>query len=184
MASKPLPEPDVVNLEPCEVAYIRHKGYGRSIAKPWQQLKNWALSEQRSMDIQISLHHSNPALMPLAQCHYVACVGIDKQVMRRGKINSVVIPGGLHAAFKNPLTRRGNGLFSVVFLFGTISDIDITDGDFHTTGHGQHNHYYRNDYPRIKHIDASWLRVETLVNYPAKEQGQQLPTKIITTTQG
>ena len=99
MASKPLPEPDIVNLEPCEVAYIRHKGYGRSIAKPWQQLKNWALTEQRSMDIQIGLHHSNPALMPLAQCHYVACVGIDKPVMRRGKINSVVIPGGLHAAF-------------------------------------------------------------------------------------
>jgi len=99
MASKPLPEPDIVNLEPCEAAYIRHKGYGRSIAKPWQQLKNWALTEQRSMDIQIGLHHSNPAFMPLAQCHYVACIAIDKPVMRRGKINSVVIPGGLHAAF-------------------------------------------------------------------------------------
>jgi len=29
---KPLPAPNIVTLEPCKVAYIRHKGYGRSIA--------------------------------------------------------------------------------------------------------------------------------------------------------
>ena len=99
MTDKALPTPNIVNIEPCEVAYIRHKGYGRSIARAWQQLEQWAAAEQRQMNVQIGLHHSNPLLMPLAKCHYVACVGIDRPVMRRGKINSVVIPGGLHAAF-------------------------------------------------------------------------------------
>jgi len=94
-----LPTPEIVNLPPCEVAYIRHKGYGRSIRYTWQMLKAWAESSGRSMDIQIGLHHSNPALVPLQQCHYVACVGVDSPVIRRGKINSVTIPGGLHAAF-------------------------------------------------------------------------------------
>ncbi len=95
-----LPVPEIVLLKPRDVAYVRHMGYGRSISRPWQLLKAWALTEQRSMDIQIGLHHSNPALVPLEECRYVACVGIDKPVVRRGAINSVTIPGGLHAAFK------------------------------------------------------------------------------------
>ena len=94
-----LPTPEIVNLPPCEVAYIRHTGYGRSIRYSWQMLRAWAESENRSLDLQIGLHHSNPALVPLEQCHYVACLGIDKPVIRRGRINSVTIPGGIHAAF-------------------------------------------------------------------------------------
>ena len=96
----PLPTPNIVNLPPHEVAYIRHTGYGRSIRYTWQMLSAWAESEGRAMDIQIGLHHSNPALVPLQHCHYVACIGINKPVLRRGRINSVTIPGGHYAAFK------------------------------------------------------------------------------------
>jgi AraC family transcriptional regulator len=94
-----LPTPQIVNLPPREVAYIRHTGYGRSIRYTWQMLRAWAENEGRSLDVQIGLHHSNPALVPLEQCHYVACIGIDKPIIRRGRINSVTIPGGIHAAF-------------------------------------------------------------------------------------
>jgi AraC family transcriptional regulator len=94
-----LPEPKIVRLEPRQVAYIRHKGYGRSIKKPWKTIMSWATSENRSSDIQIGLHHSNPALVPLENCRYVVCLGIDKPIARRGLINSAEIPGGLHAAF-------------------------------------------------------------------------------------
>ncbi|MFT6221759.1 MAG: AraC family transcriptional regulator [Candidatus Endobugula sp.] len=96
---KILPKPDIVMLAPRKVAYVRHKGYGRSISNAWQVLKTWAISEQRPMNIQIGLHHSNPALVPLDQCRYVACVEIDKPIVRRGHVNSVTIPGGPHAAF-------------------------------------------------------------------------------------
>ena len=95
-----LPEPDIVQLEPRRVAYIRHTGYGRSISQSWQTIKTWAVAEERVIETQIGLHHSNPAFVPLEQCRYVACIGIDRPVLRRGQINSLVIPGGLHAAFQ------------------------------------------------------------------------------------
>lgn len=97
---KPLPSPEIVMLKPKNVAYVRHKGYGRSIREPWEILKAWAMTEERSMDGQIGLHHSNPAWVPLEECRYVACITIDKPIVRRGRVNSVLIPGGLHAAFK------------------------------------------------------------------------------------
>lgn len=95
-----LPSPNIVNIAAIPVAYIRHKGYGRSIANSWETITAWANSQQRPTNIQLGLHHSNPALVPLEECHYVACIGIDTPVVRRGNINSAVIPGGLHAAFK------------------------------------------------------------------------------------
>ena len=96
---KKLPSPKIVTLKPRKVAYVRHKGYGRSIGDAWQILKAWTISEQRPMDVQIGLHHSNPALVALDQCRYVACVEINKPIVRRGHVNSVTIPGGPHAAF-------------------------------------------------------------------------------------
>lgn len=94
---QPLPPVRLVTLAPRPVAYVRHRGYGRQIADAWHTLRAWAESRQRPMDIQIGLHHSNPAWVPLAQCRYVACIGIDRPVMRRGPVSSLVIPGGLHA---------------------------------------------------------------------------------------
>ena len=99
LAQVELPTAEIVNIPACHVAYVRHLGYGRSIRQSWQMLKAWAESEGRSVDVQIGLHHSNPALVPLEQCHYVACIGIDEPVIRRGRVNSVTIPGGLHATF-------------------------------------------------------------------------------------
>ncbi|PWQ94689.1 AraC family transcriptional regulator [Leucothrix arctica] len=99
LAQVELPTAEIVNIPACHVAYVRHLGYGRSIRQSWQMLKAWADSEGRSVDVQIGLHHSNPALVPLEQCHYVACIGIDEPVIRRGRVNSVTIPGGLHATF-------------------------------------------------------------------------------------
>ena len=99
LENAPLPVPKIVNLDPTPVAYVRHKGYDRTIGESWEALMSWALSENRASDNQIGVHQSNPALVPLEDCRYVACIGIDKPVTRRGKINSAVIPGGLHAAF-------------------------------------------------------------------------------------
>lgn len=99
LADKSLPAPQITELEPQQIAYIRHTGYGRGISETWNTLRTWAMGESRSVAQQIGLYHSNPALVPLAQCRYVACVCIDKPVIHRGKVNSAVIPGGLHAMF-------------------------------------------------------------------------------------
>lgn len=98
--SKMVPAPELVTLNDQPVAYVRHQGYGRSIRLAWQTLQAWAASEDRPFDRQLGLHHSNPAWVALPQCRYVACLGIDKPLLRRGVVSSMSIPGGLHAAFK------------------------------------------------------------------------------------
>ena len=99
IATRALPAPDFEELMPRKVAYIRHQGYNKSITRPWQKLYAWSVSEGRPFTPQIGLHHSNPALIPLNQCRYVACVGIDRPMLRRGGVNCLTIPGGLHARF-------------------------------------------------------------------------------------
>ena len=95
-----LPTPELVTLPSQTVAYVRHLGYGRSIRLAWQTLQAWAVAEHRPFDKQLGLHHSNPAWVPLPQCRYVACLEIDRPILRRGIVNSLTIPGGLHAAFE------------------------------------------------------------------------------------
>jgi len=95
-----LPRVQIIELPERHVAYVRHQGYGRSIRFAWQTLVAWAKVEGRSYQQQFGLHHSNPAFVGLEQCRYVACLAIDKPLLRRGMVNSMVIPGGLHAVFK------------------------------------------------------------------------------------
>ncbi|KMT65771.1 AraC family transcriptional regulator [Catenovulum maritimum] len=95
-----MPKAELIELPARQVAYVRHKGYGRSISIAWQILKAWAESENRDFTQQFGLHHSNPAVTELDKCRYVACLAIDKPLTRRGVVNSLTIPGGLYAVFK------------------------------------------------------------------------------------
>ena len=95
-----MPKYKLVELPARHVAYVRHQGYDRSIANAWQTLKAWANIEEREFSDQFGLHHSNPAWVELKKCRYVACLAIDTPILRRGVVNSMTIPGGLHAVFK------------------------------------------------------------------------------------
>lgn len=95
-----LPHARLIEREEQAVAYVRHKGYGRSIRRPWQTLQAWCLTQNRSFENQIGLHHSNPAWVKLDHCRYVACVPITEPVIRRGPVSAMMLPGGLHAAFE------------------------------------------------------------------------------------
>lgn len=95
-----IPKCQLVELPEQHVAYIRHQGYDRSIADTWQILKAWANSQKRNFSPQFGLHHSNPAWVELKKCRYVACLAIDSPILQRGIVNSMTIPGGLHAVFK------------------------------------------------------------------------------------
>lgn len=100
MKHQALPEPNLIELPQRHVAYVRHQGYGRPIKFAWQKLKAWAIAEQRDFSQQFALYHSNPAWVELSQCRYVACMAIDRPIERRGVVNSLVIPSGLHAVFE------------------------------------------------------------------------------------
>ncbi len=93
----PLPRVKLKRLPPRLVAYIRHQGYDRSIKNAWQQLTGWALAEGIEGYQEFGLHHSNPTWVALNECRYVACIGIDKPLTKRSRVNSMTIPGGLHA---------------------------------------------------------------------------------------
>ncbi len=95
-----IPKCELIELPQQHVAYVRHQGYDRSIAKAWQILKTWANIQGRDFSQQFGLHHSNPAWVELKKCRYVACISIDYPILRRGVVNSMTIPAGLHAVFK------------------------------------------------------------------------------------
>lgn len=96
---QPIPDPTLAETANIRVAYIRHKGYNRSIGDTWRKLLAWANVEAVPHIHQYALLHSNPAYIPLAECRYVACVGLDSPLTRRTLVNSLAIPGGLHARF-------------------------------------------------------------------------------------
>ncbi|MGB1236710.1 MAG: AraC family transcriptional regulator [Pseudomonadales bacterium] len=92
-------EPEYIELPDIHVAYIRHQGYGRHIKRSWQLLRAWAKHAGHPFEQQYGLHHSNPVQTPLQHCRYVACLAVAGPVERHSAINTLSIPGGLHAKF-------------------------------------------------------------------------------------
>ena len=141
LKNQSLPQPDIVELDPQPVAYVRHQGYGRSIRLAWQTLQAWAAAEQHPFTGQLGLHHSNPAFIPLPQCRYVACLKIDQPILRRGVVSSLTIPGGLHAVFE--LTGRYGELLPYI---SKIMDEWLPASGFRTQTTPAFVHYRKNHF--------------------------------------
>ncbi len=90
-------------VESKNVVYVRHKGYNRSIKEPWMRLAVWA--EENGLDFckfkQIGLHHSNPNIVKKEECHYVACLELDSNLVpyRSGSIGVMRTPRMFCAKF-------------------------------------------------------------------------------------
>ncbi len=86
-----------------EVAYVRHKGYDRSIKMAWLKLQEWALRHQVHFDehVMIGLHHSNPRFVESSKCHYVACLELPKErkFYRNAEVGVMKIPQTFCAIF-------------------------------------------------------------------------------------
>lgn len=92
-------EVKICQLMPTRVAYVRHTGYDRSIQIAWHQLQQWcdnADIDWNEADT-YGLFHSNPDIVPISKCKYVACVSIPDDHYATKGINVLEIPGGLHA---------------------------------------------------------------------------------------
>jgi len=83
-------------VEKKRVAYVRHKGYNKSIKEAWQRLEEWSIknSIDFSSHSMIGLHHSNPNIVKKEDCHYVACLELDEnfEPFRSGEIGIMEIP--------------------------------------------------------------------------------------------
>lgn len=89
----------LIQRDPTRVAYVRHQGYDRSIGLAWRKVLQWMDEEglPYTESDMIGLYHSNPSIVPLPECRYVACIAVPDTVWRRGEVGIMTIPGGLHA---------------------------------------------------------------------------------------
>ena len=92
-------EPAIVKMPSIRVAYIRHRGYNRSIADTWRRLYAYAVEHGLEKARQIGLHHDNPSIVPLDECAYVAGIEIPDGFEVSGPVSSFVIPSSLCARF-------------------------------------------------------------------------------------
>jgi len=92
-------EPVIVRMPAIRVAYLRHRGYNRSIAKVWRRLYAYAAEQGLENALQIGLHHDNPSIVPLEECAYVAAVAIPDGFETTGSVSDFVIPASLCARF-------------------------------------------------------------------------------------
>ena len=97
-----LPAVSIKQLPERRIAYIRHLGYDRSIRQAWQYLRAWCHNNRLDWDSQqmIGLHHSNPDIVPLAECRYVAGITLATAQKSRGNIGVLSIPGGSYAVMQ------------------------------------------------------------------------------------
>ena len=94
-------EPTIRKIPATKVAYVRHRGYDRSIKRAWLKLYEWA--EMNAIDTDttmIGLHHSNPRFVEKSKCHYVACLELKDEAFRGGDIGVMKIPSMLCAVFR------------------------------------------------------------------------------------
>ncbi len=91
--------PTLVKMPAIRVAYLRHRGYDRSIRDVWQRLWAYAIENGLETARQIGLHHDNPSIVPLEECAYVAAIEIPKGFPVSGSVSSFTIPGSLCARF-------------------------------------------------------------------------------------
>lgn len=92
--------PIIVKMPDIKSYYIRNKGYNINIRETWQKLQTWILSNNINDPTQIALLHDNPAVTPLADCQYVACVAEpDSQEINNERLPKFKIAGGVYAKF-------------------------------------------------------------------------------------
>lgn len=94
---------EVGNMPKKRVAYVRHKGYDKSIKEAWQRLEEWCYETNLEFSSfpMIGLHHSNPNIVKKEDCHYVACLELDEDFayFRSGEVGVMYIPRMFCAKF-------------------------------------------------------------------------------------
>lgn len=93
-------------------AYIRHKGYNKSIKHTWQRLRALAYQNEIENYEEIGLHHDNPSITELDKCKYVAAITINKDLKIESNISTFTIPKSLCAVFK--LNGKFGGILDLI----------------------------------------------------------------------
>ena len=91
--------PRIVTVKDREVYYIRYRGY-HNAAFAWEKLRVWAQSNHSESHHRIGVYYDNPAITPLEQCYYVACIELtDMKTPIDKSLPKSHIRGGAYAVF-------------------------------------------------------------------------------------
>jgi len=97
---KPLDlEADIKVREEVRCAYIRHKGYNKTIKYTWEKLKALAYELNIKDYQEIGFHHDNPSITPLDDCKYIAAITIPYNIKIENRISTFILPEALCAVF-------------------------------------------------------------------------------------
>jgi len=92
--------PEIVKMPLFESYYIRNQGYNINIKETWQKLQTWILSNDIQNYTQIALLHDNPAITPLSECQYIACMVLPKNTkVASSRLPTFNISDGVYAKF-------------------------------------------------------------------------------------
>jgi len=101
-------EPRIEKTRNVTLAYLRHRGYGKTIRPVWRRLYAYALEHDLETARMIGIHHDNPAITPLGDCAYVAAIEVPEHFVPEGSISTFTLPSSLCAVF------RVNGVYGEV----------------------------------------------------------------------
>jgi AraC family transcriptional regulator len=90
-------------IKPMRVAYMRHVGPYESIGPTWKDLlaRLSADKQIRKRSVYIGMGHDNPAVTPVAELRYDACVTVEGAYEPKKPVKLQTIAGGDYAVAKN-----------------------------------------------------------------------------------
>ncbi len=88
--------PEIKICKAIKCAYIRHKGYNKSIKNTWEKLNAIAYEHNLIKYNELAIFHDNPAITKLEKCSYVAAITVEKKF---NIISTLEIPESLCAVF-------------------------------------------------------------------------------------
>lgn len=97
-----LAEPEIKNISPIKVIYIRHTGAYNEVGKVWERLIKFAYKKLLvffNVKI-IGIIHDSPEITDEQHIRYDACVAVKKEVKPEDEIGYKVINGGKYSVFK------------------------------------------------------------------------------------
>lgn len=133
----------IKKLDEIKIAYMRHRGYDKTIKNMWQKFL-YTLGDE--FDIKnptmIGFHHSNPNIISLEEYRYIACIKItNNKVQPKGDIGLCKISAGLYA------TIRYQGICEdVLTLYKNLYHKWLPSSDFEALSSSAHVLYYKNNY--------------------------------------
>ncbi|MCL4431769.1 MAG: GyrI-like domain-containing protein [Epsilonproteobacteria bacterium] len=134
--------PTIVKMPQIEAYYIRHNGYTDKVRQTWQKIQSWIYSNNIDKHQQIALFHDNPAITPLDECQYVACVQVDDvKISEDARLPKFKIFGGTYAKFD----LKGTDGDLLKFMHWLYSEW-LPNSEYETTTKPQYAIYQKNKY--------------------------------------